>query len=341
MVMSMKLGRTSLLSLFLLMIAVCCTNVSVVNAPDGFMPFLSESVDVSVDCTTARVDVRSMVMSTNISLVHFPREVNMSDSRLVNVSQIFLMFSTVESRLTYMFVDTDPATAESIANDITSSMMEIAFETDFTWFFTEPMPPVVFVNYNGSGKVNLAQYTEGLMPKCLAPGLGGFSLTFVPMAQEPNAFTTINAMRLVGPDWIYQMGVEYSTTIPTGTGDHTINILDLLNVDSLAPSPYAYIEGGYQSVVRLTISSDQTVSYVSCEPGLAEPPNRGWRYQPPEPDTYLEAIFTFENDPSAVSPLTFTFSGTVVPEFTTLTTITLLILVATAALIIKKRFPKI
>jgi len=339
----MKLGRTSLLLLFLLMIAVGCTNVSVVNAPDGLLPFLSESVEVNVDCTTANVDVRSMVTSTNTSIIHFPSEVNMSDARLVNVTYIFLMFSTAGSNLSYVFVNTDPATAESIANDITSSMMESAFETDFTWAMTVSFPPMVTVMYTGPGKVNLAQYTEGLMPKCLAPGLGGFSLTFLPMAQEPNALTTVNALRLVGPDWVYQMMVEYSTTIPTGTGDHTIDILDLLNVISLAPSPYAYIEflGTYSSTVSLTISSDQTVSYVSCQPGLAEPPNRGWSYEPPVPDTYLDATFNFANDPSAVSPLTFTFSGTVVPEFTTLTTITLLILVATAALIIKKRFPKI
>jgi hypothetical protein len=162
------------------------------------------------------------------------------------------------------------------------------------------------------------------------------------MSQEPHAFVVVSAEKESGGfDWTYFMMTGYSTSITQGSGNHTIDVLDLLNVESLAPSSYASeVETGYSSMVSITISSNQTINYVSCEPGEASPPQlRGWFIIIPS-GTYLTAYFSFGNDPSPVSPLTFTFSGIVVPEFTTLVLLAMFTLTAAIAIIVKKRFLK-
>ncbi|MEM2912412.1 MAG: hypothetical protein QW146_07905 [Candidatus Bathyarchaeia archaeon] len=55
----------------------------------------------------------------------------------------------------------------------------------------------------------------------------------------------------------------------------------------------------------------------------------------------MMAYFSFGGDSSPVAPLTFTFSGVVVSEFTTLAPIVLLMLVTAAVFIVKRRFQKI
>jgi hypothetical protein len=162
------------------------------------------------------------------------------------------------------------------------------------------------------------------------------------MSQAPHAVVVVSVMKDSGGfDWEYSMMVGYYTSITPGSGNHTIDVLYLLNVESLAPSSYASeVEIGYTSMVSLTIYSNQTISYVSCQPGLADfPGNRGWTYYQYEP-TSLVAYFGFGNDPSPVSPLTFTFSGLVVPEFTTLALLVMFALTAMISIIIKKRFLK-
>jgi hypothetical protein len=116
------------------------------------------------------------------------------------------------------------------------------------------------------------------------------------------------------------MGVIYYESIPVGAGEHKIDFLDLLNVESLAPSEYAsYEEWAGLAMVTLTIVSNETVSYVSSEPGLANPLTgqlKGWYVnpQPPQPPVQLMAYFIFANDPTPVDKLSFTFSGLVIPE---------------------------
>lgn len=319
--------------------AVVYHQVSVVYAQDEGQ--LTENVVITVNCTTAELYIASMVMSSDNSLVHFPTGINMEASNLEDTTTISAAFSANGCFLAYIFNNTDPATAREIADSFTSSMSS-AFDTSFIWFSTGTHETYTNVTYTGPAKGNLPSYTEWLVTQCLASDLGGFSLTFPPMSQESNAAVVVSAVKESGGfDWTYSMMVGYSTSITQGSGNHMINVLDLLNVNSLAPSSYASeVETEYSSMVMLTISSKQTVTYVSCEPGIAVPPgSRGWIYYQYQP-TSLMAYFGFGDDSSPVSPLTFTFSGIVVPELTILTLLAMFTLTAAIAIIVRKRFPK-
>lgn len=322
------------------MLVISCNQVFIVKASYGFDLGLTETASVSVNCTTAQVSTMSMVMSYNTSLVHSPSGVDMGRTELMNATGISLIFSTVQSFLIYLFNNTNLATARSFADAVKPSI-QTAFGTSFTWSATGQNDSQVNVTYTGSGKANLTQYTEWLMSQCGgAPDLGGFSLTFLPMTHEPGAFSSVSAYKEVGGfDWAYSMMTGYVMSIPKGSGNHRIDILDLLDVDSLAPSPYANVEDTYTSNVMLTISSNQTITYVSSEPGLVSPEQpRGWMSIPFTPPNTLIYYFSFADDPSPVSPLSLTFSGIVIPEFTTLLSVILLILTAIIAVVMRKRF---
>jgi hypothetical protein len=143
-------------------------------------------------------------------------------------------------------------------------------------------------------------------------------------------------------DWTGYMMTGYMTTITAGSDSHLVDVLDLLDVDSLAPSKYATApEMGYSSLVTVMISSDSPVGYVTSQPGTTtNPTQRGWFLYPiPLPNT-LDAMFYFGLSPSPQSPLTLTFSGVVVPEFTTTALLVLFLVSAMAALIVRKRFFK-
>jgi len=113
----------------------------------------------------------------------------------------------------------------------------------------------------------------------LISDLDGFSLAFVSMTNELNAAILVSAVKESGKfNWVYSLGTRYSTNIQVGAGDHKIDLLDLLGVNSLSPSPYTLTQEFYVSTVMLAIISNETVSYVSSEPGLASPPSqlKGW-----------------------------------------------------------------
>ncbi|MCX8171802.1 MAG: hypothetical protein N3E47_07600, partial [Candidatus Bathyarchaeota archaeon] len=173
-------------------------------------------------------------------------------------------------------------------------------------------------------------YLSWLMDKCLAPDLGGFALTFLPMSGEENALIDVSASKKSGDfNWIYFMMVGHFTNIPVGMGPHKIDILGLLNVESLAPSKYASYEGWFISTVQLIVESNETVSFLSSEPDLIDPPTqlRGWFTDiPPQPPAQLIAQFSFANDPTPVTKLSITFSGLIIPEFTALIQVIMLIL---------------
>jgi len=339
----MKRQMATLLPLCLLILVLSSNQVFVAkgNGGDSTPPRLIETVGVVVNCTTAHVDTSSLITSNDTSLIHFPSGVNMNDAVLEKATAVSLVFSTVQSFLVFQFNNTDAGTARSIADSVTPSITT-AFDTAFTWNSTGTRDSYVNVTYIGGGKSNLTSYTQWLMSQCLASDLGGFSLTFLPMTSEPGAFTSVFASKESGGfEWEYSMMVSYCKQIPSGSDSHTIDILDLLNVDSLAPSSYANVTGTYVSIVILQILSDETVSYISCQPGLANPPSqlRGWYYTQFFPST-LTAYFNFADDPTPVSQLSFTFSGTVIPEFST-PLILLLFMVTTLLTIIvyRKKLP--
>lgn len=326
----------------LLAIGMSPAQVSQVKAIDGLSQ-LSEDVMVVVNCTDASVATVSTVTSSNASLVYFPSGVDLSNAGLTNVTTIGVMFSTAQSILMYLFNDTDATTARSIADGFTPSISS-AFSTSFSWFSTGTFDDSVNVTYTGTGKSNLPLYVEWLVSECLASDLEGFSLTFEPMSHEPGAYTAVAAMKDPGDfNWTCYMMSGYVTTIAAGSGNHLVDVLDLLDVDSLAPSPYSgEVEVGYSSLVMVMISSDSPVGYVTSEPGTTtDPTERGWFIFPiPLPPWMLQAIFYFGSSPSPQSPLTLTFSGVVVSEFTTTALIVLFLVSAMAVLIVRKRFPK-
>lgn len=333
----MKTHLAKLLPICLLIIAISCAKTSNVTADDGGALELTEFITVIVNCTTANVYTNNMVMSANTTLIHFPASVDMSDADLEDATIIGLAFSTAQSFLIYVFNNTAQSTAESIADAMTPSI-NTDFDTTFTYSTTGTHETYVNITYIGPGKSALSTYTDWLIDQCLISDLEGFSQAFSSMADEPNAIVGVNALKDSGGfDWTYTMMTTYDTGFPIGSGDHLIDILDLVDASSLAPSQYAYDGSMYTSMVTVNVLSDETVSYVSSEPGEATPPDRGWFLLPLPPSETLTAYFYFGDDSSPQTPLTLTFSGNVVPEFATLTILGIFLLAATFALVARKR----
>jgi len=296
-----------------------------------------ENASVYVNCTTASANVNSQIQSKNTSLVHFPSGVDMSNPNLVNITTLWLAFTTAYSYLSYEFNGTTVTTARSISDEVTPTL-EGAFQTIFTWNSTDESGGTAKINYIGLGKQNLTQYTEGLMSLCLASDLEGFSLTFLPISHKPDALEGVLASKDSGSfDWTYYVTAGYLTSVSTGSGNHMIDILALLSVNSIAPSPYANAGSLYNSRIAVYIVSDEPVSFEACQPEEAPPSSRGWFIYPNPPLHNLTAMFNFGNDISPVSPLTFTFGGEVVPEFPSFLILPLLMAATLLAVMIIRR----
>jgi len=228
---------------------------------------LMENINVSVNCTTPRLYIDCIVTSNDTSLVHFPPEVDMSGTELTNAVSISLLFSRAISILVYTFNNTNAETAKALADAINPSI-EAGFDASFTFNSTGTHDNYVNVTYTGSGITNLVNYIDWLMNECLISDLDGFSLAFVSMTNELNAAILVSAVKESGNfNRVYSLGTRYSTNIQVGAGDHKIDLLDLLGVNSLSPSPCALTQEFYVS----TVISDS-------EPGLASPPSqlKGW-----------------------------------------------------------------
>jgi len=336
-VIKMKKQMLILTTLFISVLFLCRTQPLTVKANATIDETVSESIMISVDCTNANVSCQNIIMSYNETLVHFPSGVNLADPTLEDVIVITLTFSTSISILIFEFNNTDEGTAVSIANSKLASI-ETAFDTDFTFVSSGPSGTYVNVTYSGLGKSDLAIYANWLRPQCLKSDLEGFSSALAPMAQETNSIFSIFAEKESGTfDWGYSMMAAYFASIPTGSGSHTIDVLDLLNVGSLAPSPYAAMAGGgYASTVMLLITSSTPISYVSCQPGESVGGSRGWIYYSFIP-TVITVMFTFANDPSPASSLSVTFSGIVIPEFASMVLVIAFMIASATALAFRKR----
>jgi len=327
----------------LLLAATAIANSKIGLAEDLQLPKEAEFieiVDIYVNCTTANVSVISGVVSNNTKLVHFPADIYMNATELNNATEVRVGFSTEDSFLWIIFNNTEVGGAEKYAN----AMVETYFEPVFRRFFKHNSTSVedtyVNVTFTGIAVANLTEYTEWLMTECLASDLGGFSLTFIPMTYEIDAYTLIGAQKESGGfNWTYAMGVIYPTTIPTGAGSHTIDVLGLLDVESLAPSPYAFVQTGmgafYASIVDLRIYG--TVSFLDCKPERVPYPGmRGW-YIIPETDM-LEATFSFGGSSNPVYGLWLSFSGEVIPEFTAPALVVLTLGTCVVVVAVRKRF---
>ncbi|MDH7477068.1 MAG: hypothetical protein QHH17_01655 [Candidatus Bathyarchaeota archaeon] len=153
----MKFRIIGLFTICLIIFAIVCHQVSVVYAQDEAQ--LTETIAISVNCTTAQLHITSMVESSDNSLVHFPSGVDMNDPDLENVTTISAIFSADGSFLGYLFNNTDPTTATTIANSITPSI-STAFNTAFTYLSTGTYETFANVTYTGPAKANLRSYTE-------------------------------------------------------------------------------------------------------------------------------------------------------------------------------------
>ncbi|MGQ9538145.1 MAG: hypothetical protein ACUVTE_00955 [Candidatus Bathycorpusculaceae bacterium] len=302
----------------------------------------TEMVNIAVNCTTASVNVASIAISNNTELVHFPAEMDMNTVEWKNVTDLTVIFGAADSFLNYLFNNTSQDEAETLAKNLTPQF-ENVFNVTFTHNSTGTSNGYVNVTFTGTGVGNLTQFTEWLMLEWLAQNLGGFTITFIPMTNETDAHTGLGAFKESGSfNWYYGMGVFYSTSIPTGTGVHTVDVLDLLNVESLEPSPNATMLIGptrlYASIVILNIYSHEMISFVGCEPEqVYNPMTRGW-YLSPSMENRISAQFGFGNDPSPVSELWLSFSGAVIPEFATPAAMFALTLATAVAVAVKARF---
>ena len=134
------------------------------------------------------------------------------------------------------------------------------------------------------------------------------------------------------------MVVHCIASIPTDEGLHTIDVLDLLNVESLNPSQYALVEDlGYFSIVNVYVNSNETITFEECVPSrVTYPMTRGW-YVPSDSGLTLTGTFHFGNDPTAVEELTFTFGGVVVPEINSTFILIALLAIAMLSIILKNK----
>jgi hypothetical protein len=216
---------------------------------------------------------------------------------------------------------------------------EDAFQTIFTWNSAGSPFDSAEISYDGDGKANLTEYTEWLLSRIETPDLAGFSLAFAPLTRNPQASVAIVAARDEENQWTYHLSAQSFRTIAPGSADHTIDILDLLNVGSIDPSPYALTNGIYASRITVVAGSPNLVSYTAHQPSKeVNPPARGWFIDENAPWVALRAVFSFGNDSSSVSLLTFTFSGLIVPEFpSNIAVITFLIITLAAAVLSRRR----
>lgn len=301
-------------------------------------PFYEE-VQISVDCDHAGVVVILRIYSKNYTLLHFPAEVNMSDPHLENAYGVYLDATTYQTSLRYVFADITEEEARANADAVTPSM-DTAFGVSFTWQQTS----FGEVTYTASGQSNMTDFAELLVSTCVAENVNGFSdslPSLVAQAQEPIG-VSIDCWKPNG-NWVTLIGTGgLMISIPTGSDSHTIDVLDLLGVSSLSPSSHSYDEtkATYRATIELPISSSNPVSFLSCEPHpileSPTPSDKGWTWDP----TYLKAGFSFGNDPSSTAPLSFTFNGTVIPEFTLLMLILTFVLSIASIVTLKKTATK-
>ncbi|MEM0357931.1 MAG: hypothetical protein QXL77_06130 [Candidatus Bathyarchaeia archaeon] len=343
--MGKKIAVFFAMLIFGIAVAGCGTCLAADSQPSSITFEVMEIAEVSVNCTTAQVTVECGVISTNATLVHFPAEINMNATELKNATQITLVVSTSGSVLYFVFNNTEAAGAEKYANVTVETYFEQYFGLSFTHHSTSTFNGYVNVTFTGIGVGNLTEFTQGLMGDCLIPDLGGFSQTFVPITKETGAYVLLGAFKESGDfKWTYTMGVAYSTIFPDGSGEHTVDVLDMLNVELLAPSDYAFIiavpNSFYASTVVLDITSDTTVTFISCVPDQTMIPyTRGWYIDPSVPSpTQLIGTFFFGGDNTPVTELSLTFSGVIIPEFTAQMCMAVLMLISVVAVAFKKRF---
>jgi hypothetical protein len=315
--MSLKFRIVGIVVISILMLAIISPpKVSAEN----ILPF--EHISIFLDCDKAQLTVACGIQpGNNTEIVHFPSSVNVLALFDVGCTRLYTIFGKKSSVLVFEFNNIGSSEAKARA-DQWAQLIETAFDTTFTWQYTNTSSTYVYVRYTNSGATNATIYS--CLRQCLnwtygaEKPLGGFSNAMhgelTHFAEYIDYSVAVGARKGSWGEYAksVDMGltVSYTQNVAKGTGLHSIDVLSLLGVTSLAPSPYALGEGGvggiYSSTVFLTVNSSTPVAFVSCEPSPLNPSGiRGW-YSTPS-----DWQFIFKDDPSPVSPLTFTFTGTI------------------------------
>lgn len=307
---------------------------------DGYV--YMENIAISVDCDTASLSLVCSLFSINSSLIHYPSGVNLNDTHLENCTFVTVMFNSTGSMLTFSFNNTSQANARSNADAMITSM-NAAFDVTFTHESTieYPVPyPYVIVLYTAEGKPDMATFLGSLKTQCVESDVQGFSEALPTLfTNAENEMIILNAVN-VTENWSCTLMAEYNTSIATGSGNHTIDVLHCLNTSYLQPSGYANLTGYYMwSYIIVTVNSSDTISFVECQPDEVTVPiyEAGWYVPEKGPGNEVSGIFYWGNNTPMGEVITFTFGGTVIPEFTTLTTILAMAIVSTILLYLRKR----
>jgi hypothetical protein len=283
----------------------------------------SEYIWIDLHCVNGTIEVQCRVASSYPPMVHFPSEVDMFDPGLEKCLSIVASFNHTKSKLTYAFNETSTEDARTQADALIPSMNS-AFGLTFDWEDTRMEYTYVVVSYIASGIPDMVGFTEDLKSRCLKSDIEGFSNVFLNMVTHtPQSTVSLDAhgpIFLEDPKWTYHFSVKYTTSMPSGEDSHTIDVLDLLGISELEPSPYSYssyYEAYESSYLYCDIDSPWNATYISCEPFEGDYGTKGWRISTYETD--LSTTFDFYDDPTPVDSLSLTFSGKVVPEFNFLT----------------------
>lgn len=296
-------------------------------------PFFTEMVMIHADCSNASVTTLLSVSSDNPLLVHFPYLVwKYGEEYLENATLVSVMTSANRSVLTYEFENISEAEAEMNADAVTV-WIDSYFGVSFTYESTWSNNSIVHVSYAGDGQSCMPCFVNAILSDCVDESVDGFSDAIPSLAAKTTtSYFGFSAVKENEGNWTIGVAAVCNSTILPGSNSHTIDVLALLGVSSLAPSLYSYnvTADYYESIVWLNLECDPPVTFVSCDPpekqNFTDPSERGWF------DMWSFYGFSFGNDSSPVETLTFTFSGTVIPEFEP-STIIITIMSITASLI--------
>jgi len=141
--MSLKIRIIGIVVICILMLAmVSPTKVSA--AEENVLPF--EHIIISLDCDKALLSVAIGISCNDTNLIHFPSGVDLFAPELDSCTRLYTVFGKESSMLSFEFNNTSPSEAKANADAVKPSF-ETAFNTTFTWQYTNTSSTYVYVLY--------------------------------------------------------------------------------------------------------------------------------------------------------------------------------------------------